>query len=340
MTKVFFNFKAPRFFKSYTPGLTSTSLLKTSKPPWKVLFFGSDEFSLFSLKAVYNELQSENNIIDDLEVVTCSDKNPIWKFARQRNLVTQTWPLEHQQLNNFDLGLVVSFGHLIPEKIIQAFPLGMLNVHGSLLPRWRGASPITYALANGDTETGVTIMTIHPKRFDIGDIVWQEKVTIGSDDTYVELHKRLGCLGAQCLVKTLKNLKESLKNCRPQPTEGITHAPKLTPEFGVVKWSQYTASQIVNLERALKSLFPLKTTWNGIPVKLFETLELKEERTSRKPGFVEFRKKDNVLLVECVFSTYITVKQVGVYGKKVMSARDFYNGFISKLEKHEIPLFV
>lgn len=99
----------------------------------------------------------------------------------------------------------------------------MLNVHASLLPRWRGAAPIIYALANGDKQTGITIMTISPEKFDIGKIVLQETVKIHPEMTQKELYTILGKLGASQLIQALTDLPSSLKNAKPQPTEGVTY---------------------------------------------------------------------------------------------------------------------
>lgn len=103
----------------------------------------------------------------------------------------------------------------------------MLNVHASLLPRWRGAAPIIYALANGDTETGVTIMQIKPKHFDIGDIIMQKRTKIPRDMTLPDLHAKLGYMGASCLMESLKSLPDILSSAKPQPTEGVTFGEKL-----------------------------------------------------------------------------------------------------------------
>lgn len=105
----------------------------------------------------------------------------------------------------------------------------MLNVHGSLLPRWRGASPIVYAIANGDRETGVTIMRIKPHKFDTGDILMQEKVSIEQNVEMPVLYEKLGQLGAECLVKTLKNVDEYVATSRPQPDIGVTYGKVLKP---------------------------------------------------------------------------------------------------------------
>lgn len=99
---------------------------------------------------------------------------------------------------------------------------GMINVHASLLPRWRGAAPIFYALANGDKETGITIMTVKPHKFDVGEIVDQKRVEIPPDMKMPELHSKLASLGAELLLKAVRELPENLKNARKQPDEGVT----------------------------------------------------------------------------------------------------------------------
>ncbi|PNF23984.1 hypothetical protein B7P43_G09285 [Cryptotermes secundus] len=146
--------------------LTSTHLTHVTSnnkelgKPWRVLFFGTDDFSLPSLKMLFRELQ-DGGFVKQLAVVTSlkAKKNPVRDFAVAAELAAFNWPF-HAVPGDFDVGLVSSFGHLISKSIIESFPLGILNVHASLLPRWRGAAPIFYAILNGDSETGVTIMQV------------------------------------------------------------------------------------------------------------------------------------------------------------------------------------
>ncbi|XP_066139327.1 methionyl-tRNA formyltransferase, mitochondrial [Euwallacea fornicatus] len=317
----------------------SKQFLELKKPPWKVLFFGSDDFSLHSLKALLNECRHPAQIISTLEVVTCSQQNPVWKYSNMQNLKIHKWP-PNLEKSSFDLGLVVSFGYLIPEQLIEKFPLGMLNVHGSLLPRWRGASPIVYALLHGDKETGITIMNIRPKKFDVGEIVYQQKIEISRHIEMPELYEKLALLGGKCLVNTLHNFDRYLSNSKPQPSEGVTYAPKLTPEFATIKWDFLTATNIYNLQRAVKSVLPLKTTWFSIPVRLFD-INIFSDATRKcvQPGYVEYNRTHKLLIVECANLSWISVKRVGVHGKRIMGAADFYNGFISKIDKNTICCF-
>ncbi|XP_050297877.1 methionyl-tRNA formyltransferase, mitochondrial isoform X2 [Anthonomus grandis grandis] len=192
---------------------------------------------------------------------------------------------------------------------------GMLNVHASLLPRWRGASPIIYAIANGDLETGVTIMKINPNKFDTGNILWQEKCDIPPHIEMPELHEKLGKMGADCLVETIRHIHDRLENSVTQPQHGITYAPKITPKFARVNWSSSKAINVFNLHRALKSVMQPTTTWNSIPVKLYDIdIWDGDQRQSVQPGFVEYSRKNKVLIVECADKTWITIKRVGVQG--------------------------
>lgn len=110
-------------------------------------------------------LHSESKALCRLEVVTIQNKqkNIVERYAMENGITTNPWPITYN-ITNYHIGIVVSFGHLIPEDIIKSFPLGIINVHASLLPKWRGAAPITYSIMNGETYTGVTIMKIAPKK--------------------------------------------------------------------------------------------------------------------------------------------------------------------------------
>ncbi|CAH1176434.1 unnamed protein product [Phaedon cochleariae] len=308
--------------------------VKSPNVPWNVLFFGTDKFSLYSLESLNRE-RMNGSILNGIEIVTtCKGKsNPVKKYAVQNELVIHSWPFTVPK-NVYDVGLVVSFGHLIPESVIARFPLGMLNVHASLLPRWRGAAPIIYALANGDSETGVTVMRIKPDHFDIGDIVMQKKISISQDTQMPQLHKELGHLGADCLISTLRNLPNLLENAVPQPNTGVTFAPKIMPEFAVVDWNSMTSNQVYNLYRSLKGLQSPTTSWSGLQMKLTDLEDCGHcgvlEDCEMSPGYVKYDKTNRTLIVTCASHSHIRVRQVQVHGRKVMSATDFNNGFVMK----------
>ncbi|XP_076287627.1 methionyl-tRNA formyltransferase, mitochondrial-like [Lasioglossum baleicum] len=299
--------------------------------PWNVLFFGTNGFAVESLKALYKKYDSK--IVQRLEVVTLNTvkENAVIKFAQEKELAINYWPLENA-IHHFHIGIVVSFGHLIPSKIIKSFPLGMLNVHGSLLPRWRGAAPIIYSLMNDDDQTGVTIMRIKPKKFDIGEIIVQKEVNIGEHETLPELHDKLAKLGANLLEKTFEDLPGALRSAKPQNEANATYAPKITSKIATVKWDEMFATNIYNLHRALVGLYPLSTRLGNKTVKLYDIMitdkSTAERLIEQPPGMVTYDKVSNKLIVKCKGAGCISVKSIGVQGKSVMTARDFNNGFI------------
>ncbi|XP_076656274.1 methionyl-tRNA formyltransferase, mitochondrial isoform X1 [Halictus rubicundus] len=299
--------------------------------PWNVLFFGTNGFAAESLKTLYNKYDSK--IVQCLEVVTLktAKENAVINIAKEKELTIHYWPLD-KAIYNFHIGIVVSFGHLIPSKIINSFPLGMLNVHGSLLPRWRGAAPIIYSLMNGDDQTGVTIMRIKPKKFDIGEIILQKEVNIGEHETLPQLHSKLAKLGAYLLEKTFEDLPGALRSAKPQNEANATYAPKITSKIAIVKWDEMSATNIYNLHRALVGLYPLSTRLGNKTVKLYDVMithkSIAKKFIEKPPGMVTYDKVSNELIIKCKGAGCISVKRISVQGKSVMTAGDFNNGYI------------
>uniref|UniRef100_A0A8P0NIC8 Mitochondrial methionyl-tRNA formyltransferase n=1 Tax=Canis lupus familiaris TaxID=9615 RepID=A0A8P0NIC8_CANLF len=222
---------------------------------------------------------------------------------------------------------------LLGNKLDMAQYSGMLNVHPSCLPRWRGPAPIIHTVLHGDTITGVTIMQIRPKRFDVGPIIKQETVPVPSKSTAKELEAMLSKLGADMLISVLKNLPESLSNGRQQPTEGVTHAPKISAGTSCIKWEEQTSEQIFRLYRAIGNIIPLQTLWMDNTIKLLDLVEVNSSiLTDPKltgqpviPGSVIYHKQSQILLVRCK-DGWIGVRSVML--KKTLTATDFYNGYL------------
>lgn len=202
----------------------------------------------------------------------------------------------------------------------------MLNVHASLLPRWRGAAPIIYAIANGDTRTGVTIMQIRPKHFDVGEIVSQRDVEISDHVKMPQLYALLANMGAEELVTALTELPHNLSRAKPQPSEGVTFAPRVTQKMAHVDWNKMSAKDVYNLDRALTGLFPLHSSFNGVVVKLYNVCKCSD--VGAKPGSVVYDKGSRTLQIRCADGRCVSVDRIGVQGKKVMSAPDFANGYM------------
>lgn len=216
----------------------------------------------------------------------------------------------------------------------------MINVHGSLLPRWRGAAPIIHALMAGDAETGVSIMRIKPNKFDIGEILAQRRISIDSGTLMPQLHDNLAHMGATLLMECLSNIEESLVQAKSQSTLGVTYAPKVDKKPELVRWHEQTAMEIFNLYRAFFSFKSLVTNWQEIPMKLI-SISIREVTSSNQlnvlqdkmPGSFLFHKQERCLIVKCAQDTFLNVLSIGIEGRRIMSALDFYNGFIRKRPK-------
>lgn len=310
-------------------GQCTHSCHSVSRSPLRVLFFGSDAFAVESLKHLHaSSLKANEGVVDSLEVVTLSHAAPVWKYASLHKLRVHDWP-NLDVHGCFDVGIVVSFGCLLKEGLIAQFPHGILNVHPSLLPRWRGPAPIYHTILQGDPVTGVSIMQIRPRRFDVGPILQQQEYEVPPRCTADELGKVLATLGAKMLMDTLKNLPERIANRREQANDGASFAGKIRVSMSWLMWEDHTCTQIERLYRALSSRIPLRTTWMGAPVKLLDFVgECNVSLTgypSAVPGTIYFQKEKNCLAVRCK-DGWVGFKTVKL--KKQLSALDFYNGYL------------
>ncbi|XP_030245356.1 methionyl-tRNA formyltransferase, mitochondrial isoform X1 [Drosophila navojoa] len=322
----FFKYKR----KVFSNILVSSRRCKAATQPPKILFFGTDNFSLPSLKKLHL-----NNF--DVSVVTSfkCPANCVRSYAEQEKLALYRWPISKEQCAAYELGVVVSFGHLIPLHIINALSRGIINVHASLLPRWRGAAPIMYAIMEGDAKTGITIMKIAPHQFDIGPILAQREMTIRKDIYMPELHAALSHLGADLLVDTVNNLDERVLNASPQNDADATYAPKITSKITEVRWSQQTSMELFARYRALYGFKNLSTSFLGKAVQLLELrpLEIRlPASTVLSPGSFYFHRLRKSLIIGCAHETQLEVLQLRVEGKKPMSAHDFSNGFLKRAQ--------
>lgn len=233
------------------------------------MFFGTDDFSLRSLKALHTA-QRTGDLIRRLDVVSVLLKKStpaVRRYCQKEGLEVIDWPVVVPQ-GVYDIGIVVSFGHLIPASVISAFPMGIINLHGSLLPRWRGAAPVIHTLLNNDHLTGITIMRIAPRRFDVGHVVSKVEVQVKWNTKSKELTAHLAEVGAQELVSLLPNLPEHLNKAYPQSSEGVTKAPKVDERASRAQWSEWSCSDVQARFRALDDYMPLWTLWQEKPAKL------------------------------------------------------------------------
>ncbi|XP_028920874.1 methionyl-tRNA formyltransferase, mitochondrial [Ornithorhynchus anatinus] len=306
-------------------------------PPWRVLFFGTDAFARDTLRALgHARVNEEDQLIEKLEVVTLPSGSPkglpVKNYAVQARLPVHEWP--DVGSGEFDVGVVASFGRLLGEDLILRFPYGILNVHPSYLPRWRGPAPVIHTVLHGDTVTGVTIMQIKPKRFDVGPIIKQESIAVPPLCTAKDLEAILSKLGATVLLSVLKNLPDSLKNKRQQPKEGVTLAPKISAALRCVNWEEQTPEQILRLQRAVGCIMPLQTVWMDSTIKLLDLVDvhdhpaLADQKLSGQevlPGSLTYHKPSQTLLVRCK-GGWVGVRAVIL--KRKLTASDFYNGYL------------
>lgn len=222
--------------------------------------------------------------------------------------------------HNADVAIVVAYGRILPESFLTAFPRGAINVHFSLLPKYRGAAPVNWAIVNGEKCTGVTTMQMDAG-LDTGDILLQSSTEIGSDETSAELMERLSFDGADLLAKTLVNLDQLVP--QQQDDSQSTLAPIMRKEDGVINWTR-TAGEISNQVRGFQP-FPTAytrfdekklTLWNATP---------SDESSDLEPGTIIEAKGDE-LRVACGDRTVLRIAELQIEGKRRMSVRDFLNG--------------
>ncbi|XP_077323851.1 methionyl-tRNA formyltransferase, mitochondrial-like isoform X2 [Lithobates pipiens] len=303
-----------------------------SGPPWNVVFFGTDDFALESLKILHRYSRTEEALIERLEVVSLPcllpKGFPVTNYADDHGIPVHQWP-DTGQCQKFDVGVVASFGRLLSEDLILKFPYGILNVHPSLLPRWRGPAPVIHTVLNGDEKTGVTIMQIRPKRFDVGPIVMQKTFPVPPMCTSKELEAVLSKHGAEMLLSVLKSLPHCLSFTKEQPKEGVTFAPKISAALSCVRWEEQTPEEILRLERAVGFAIPLQAVWMGTPIKLLGFTEVPDPLIrsdfSRVPGAIRYLSGPEILAVRCK-DGWVGIRTVKL--KRKLSAKDFYNGYL------------
>ncbi len=220
-----------------------------------------------------------------------------------------------------DILVVVAYGLILPREVLTLPRLGCVNIHGSLLPRWRGAAPIQRALLAGDSETGVTIMQLD-EGLDTGPMLLERRHPIGMHDTAGDLHDVLSELGAAALMEALDGLAAGTLKARAQPTTGVTHAPKLEKSEARIDWSE----PAVILDRKIRAFNPwpvAETLLAGEPLKLLRAQVADFTPGHGAPGTV-LGVSDDGLHVVCGEGV-LAVRELQRAGKRPVSARDFAN---------------
>ena len=227
------------------------------------------------------------------------------------------------KLSQIDVLVVVAFGMILPVEILSRPILGSINVHTSLLPRWRGAAPIQRAIQAGDSITGVTIMQI-VAGLDMGDILLQQKCAIDPGETAGSLHGKLANLGGACLLEALDSLAENSLTPKKQDNNLATYAHKISKEEATINWN-LTA---VELERTVRAFNPAPiahTVLHGMAMRVWEADVVTPGKTTAAPGTIIDCNTEGVIIETA--RDALRIKRLQLPGKKVITAREFLNGY-------------
>ena len=314
----------------------------------KIIFMGTPDFAKESLEAVYNAGH------EILTVVTNPDKkqgrgmklkpSPVKEFALEKDLnIMQPEKVRKNEefINeikkiNPDVICVVAYGKILPKEILEIPRYGCVNVHGSLLPKYRGAAPIQWAVLNGDKETGITTMYMD-EGMDTGDMILKEKVEIGEDETTGELWDRLSKVGGNLLVRTLNEIE---KGNAPRIKQGdeFSLAPMIDKKMAKIDWEKKTAKEIKNLVRGLNPIMGAYTFLEGKKIKFWKVdvinidkLDVKEEKLNN--GTVLVSNPKDGLLIKAKDGVIKVIEIQGENAKK-MPTSDFLRG--NKIKEFQV----
>ena len=310
----------------------------------RILFMGTPDFAKESLEALYN---TNNEIIG---VVTNIDKpkgrgmkmipTPVKEFALEKNLkVYQPEKIRNNEdfLNeikrlNPDIICVVAYGKILPKELLDIPKFGCINVHGSLLPKYRGAAPIQWAVINGDKTTGVTTMYMD-ESMDTGDIILKEETEIGEDETTGELWQRLSKIGANLLVRTINLIEQGLATKTPQDKD-YSMAPMLNKEMAEIKWKEKTALEVKNLVRGLNPIMGAYTIINNKKYKIWKTQVINNNdflnkfpniSIDKEPGTVLIANDKDGMYIKAM-DNIISVLEIQGENSKKMNICDYLRG--------------
>ena len=215
-----------------------------------------------------------------------------------------------------DVGVIVAYGLILPKSILQAFPLGAFNLHASLLPRWRGAAPISRAIMAGDGETGVMVMKME-EGLDTGPIAMAERVRIGADETAGELHDRLARLGADLMPRALAALERGSLALMPQPSTGVIYASKIEKDETRIDWTKPWQA----VHDHIRGLSPFPGAWFELEGARVKVLRSCEGAGAAVPGAV----LDDGLTIACG-SGAVRIVELQRAGRQAMKADEFLRG--------------
>ena len=301
----------------------------------RIIFMGTPDFAKESLEAVYNAGH------EVLAVVTNPDRpkgrgmklvsSPVKEFAVEKGLkIYQPEKVKNNvefidEIKKFqpDVICVVAYGKILPKEILEIAKYGCINVHGSLLPQYRGAAPIQWAVLNGDKKTGVTTMYMDTG-MDTGDMILKEEIEIGEDETTGEVWEKLSKIGANLLVKTLKQIEDGAAPRIPQSSD-FSMAPMLEKDMSKIDWKNKKAKQIKNLVRGLNPIMGTYSYLDGKKIKFWKVDILQDDKSGIESGTVIKADSKDGLYIKAKNGIIKVIEIQGENAKK-MSVQDFLRG--------------
>ncbi len=301
----------------------------------RIIFFGTPDFAIPTLKKVY---ESKHDVVC---VVTAPDKargrgrkvtfTPVKEFAVSNNIpVLQPDKLKDEtfisELKKYaaDLFIIVAF-RILPVEVFTIPKIGAFNLHGSLLPKYRGAAPIQWAIINGETITGLTTFFLE-KRVDTGNILLQKEVKIKPDDNFGTLHDKMSEIGAELVLDTISLIENGNYQLKSQDAEIATKAPKITKEIAKIDWGK-SAEQIVNLIRGLSPFPGAYFSLNGKNYKVFKAVVSDKNLA---PGEILQTKKQIYIGSN---NKAIEILEIQPEGRRRMTSDEFLRGYSLLEEK-------
>ncbi len=299
----------------------------------KIIFMGTPDFSVGTLEALVeaghevvlavtqpDKPKGRGKEMQFTPVKECAIKHQIPVYQPRR--IREAECVEELRKYNADIMVVVAFGQILPKEILEMTPYGCVNVHASLLPKYRGAAPIQWAILDGEEVTGVTTMQMN-EGLDTGDMLLKIELPIESKETGGSLHDKLASAGATLCVETLKRLEEGSITPIPQGDSPTSYAKMLDKRLGNIDWKK----DAVQIERLIRGLSPWPsayTNWNGKVMKIWDAKVL-EENTSFAPGTIARVEKDAFYVQ--TGTGVLQICELQIPGKKRMDVGSFMRGY-------------
>lgn len=299
----------------------------------KIIFMGTPDFSVGTLEAL---VEAGHEVV---LAVTQPDKpkgrgkemqfTPVKECALAHNIpvyqpkkIREPECIEELKKYQADVCVVVAFGQILPKEILEMTPYGCINVHASLLPKYRGAAPIQWAVINGDEITGVTIMRMDVG-LDTGDIIAKKQVRIAEDETGGSLFDKLAAVGAELCVETMQMLENKTATFTPQDNEASTHTKMISKELGDIDWKK----PAVEIERLIRGLNPWPSAYTHLDNKAFKIWKARVVETdgAYAPGCI-CKVGKNTMVVQ-TGEGGLELLEVQLAGKKRMDAGSFLRGY-------------